>query len=718
MLTDSTQSTGLVKSEFPTYIQRQLDGPAPGRGGRHGALINLSYQMVGERIPDEVIFQELRRWIPEKDKTDKEIRDCISGAHKRGPQPVKATGTTYYPSQGYFPRRQAQEPRFKTYEHDGSKEDLPSEENKLTYSQFLKDVLGFKDDEYAWFANAEECWGGEQDGATYLSQWDKGTLVRSLSEKKPNQCCEGEFFPCIDDYSGKGFSPLGTYFAINPFKEGTGRKIDNVSRHLYTLIESDVLPREEQLAIYRKSNLPIRALIDSGGDSLHAIVCVDAANADEYKERVRLIHEYLGGKEAGFDATKDPTRFSRLPNSRRGEKRQRLLETSVGAESWQAWESGMRTGSTEWFDLDSLSKFDRHDDPNCVIGNRWLCRGGSLVIQGYSGIGKSSFALQMALQWSAGLDFFGLSPVRPLKTVFVQAENDKGDFAEPFEDITKSWNQSDFAKLRENFRAGREAETAGADRFAAYVRGLIAMHNPDILFFDPLLSYFGDDISKQKAASEFFRNQLQPIQNETGVIIVFIHHLGKPSQNGNGQRQGPAHYQGLGSSDIINWTRETIMLSEEFDGVYKMELGKRSDRGGFKEAYLKHSDSGVLWERAQGVNTQQDARSVAEKRKRENLEGFVRSYETVTLPQMKDCASNLGYGVNSIKTALEALAQNSAESDDPIYCYQAHVNGSRFKTTVFSTHPAPEDGQVKSKDLDIKISVSRESAEPSCEMTL
>ena len=182
------------------------------------------------------------------------------------------------------------------------------------------------------------------------------------------------------------------------------------------------------------------------------------------------------------------------------------------------------------FNLDSLFEFDRDQDPNCVIGDRWLCKGGSLVIQGYSGIGKSSFALQMALRWSIGLDFFGLSPIKPLKTVFVQAENDKGDFAEPFQDITKGLSEERLSILKANFVAGREAEIAGAVRFAVYVRNLIAQHKPDIVFFDPLLSYFGEDISKQKAASEFFRNHLQPIQNDTGVIIVFIHHLGKPSQ--------------------------------------------------------------------------------------------------------------------------------------------------------------------------------------------
>ena len=57
---------------------------------------------------------------------------------------------------------------------------------------------------------------------------------------------------------------------------------------------------------------------------------------------------------------------------------------------------------------------------------------------------------------------------------------------------------------------------------ATYLRALISKHKPDMCIFDPLLSYFGNDISSQAAASEFFRNYLQPIQNETGIIAAVL----------------------------------------------------------------------------------------------------------------------------------------------------------------------------------------------------
>ena len=53
-------------------------------------------------------------------------------------------------------------------------------------------------------------------------------------------------------------------------------KNENVTRFQYALVESDTLSIAEQDAIYRKLELPIAALVYSGGKSLHAIVRVDA----------------------------------------------------------------------------------------------------------------------------------------------------------------------------------------------------------------------------------------------------------------------------------------------------------------------------------------------------------------------------------------------------------------------------------------------------------
>ena len=52
------------------------------------------------------------------------------------------------------------------------------------------------------------------------------------------------------------------------------------------------------------------------------------------------------------------------------------------------------------------------------------------MIVGQSGIGKSSFAMQMAINWALGKATFGIAPECPLRSLIVQAENDRGDIAE------------------------------------------------------------------------------------------------------------------------------------------------------------------------------------------------------------------------------------------------------------------------------------------------
>ncbi len=57
-------------------------------------------------------------------------------------------------------------------------------------------------------------------------------------------------------------------------------------------------------------------------------------------------------------------------------------------------------------------------------------KGGSLLIVGQSGTGKSSLMMQAAVHWALGRDFFGIKPARPLRAIILQAENDAGDVSE------------------------------------------------------------------------------------------------------------------------------------------------------------------------------------------------------------------------------------------------------------------------------------------------
>ena len=125
------------------------------------------------------------------------------------------------------------------------------------------------------------------------------------------------------------------------------------------------------------------------------------------------------------------SRLSRLPNAMRFNSRQELYALNVGAKSWQDFEAQIQAEAVgQEFEVAKLMKFDTENDPNNLLGQRWLCRGGSCLFVGQSGIGKSSLAMQMAVSWALGKEVFGIKPVKPLKSLLIQAENDFGDVSE------------------------------------------------------------------------------------------------------------------------------------------------------------------------------------------------------------------------------------------------------------------------------------------------
>jgi hypothetical protein len=97
----------------------------------------------------------------------------------------------------------------------------------------------------------------------------------------------------------------------------------------FITVESDMLSRPEQVAFWATIPLPVVALIDSGGKSIHGWVRVHGIDTlNEWNHVVRK--KFYGGvlRQLGMDcACSNAGRLSRLPGHFRGEKNrfQRLL---------------------------------------------------------------------------------------------------------------------------------------------------------------------------------------------------------------------------------------------------------------------------------------------------------------------------------------------------------------------------------------------------------
>ena len=380
----------------------------------------------------------------------------------------------------------------------------------------------------------------------------------------------------------------GAYIRVNPCGNESGSD-SGVSAYRHVLVEMDEKTKDEQWTVLKESKLPMSVVIDSGGKSLHGWVRVDAANKEEWTERRDIVYRHL--EALGIDPkNKNASRFSRLAGVMRDGKEQKLLAINVGSITWDAFTDHLESQDMpEEFTLQSIVDYDPENDPDNLIGDRWLRRGSSLLFVGQSGCGKSSMVLYQGLKWAMGQDWFGVKPVRPLKVAFVQAENDIADQHDSLKGAAKMvfGTQNWVAGLKSaDMLFFRETVRTGAD-FATMLRRMIRKTKVDIVYVDPLLSYMGGNPADIEVCANFTRHLLQPIMIETGVVIVLVHHFPKPKgKDEKPESVADMAYSGFGSSDLTNWAREVIVMKEiGFNHPRKFVLGmaKRSERSGMKD---------------------------------------------------------------------------------------------------------------------------------------
>ena len=229
------------------------------------------------------------------------------------------------------------------------------------------------------------------------------------------------------------------------------------------------------------------------------------------------------------------------------------------------------------------------DDPNELLKKRFLCRGGGLLLVGPTGIGKSSLAMQAMILWAIGLPLFGIEPVKPLKSLLIQAENDEGDLAEMRDGVMAGLHLTDEQrqKAMENIMVVREDSRTGLMFFGAVVGPLLEKHRPDLLWIDPALAYLGGEAGSQKEVGGFLRNMLNPLVHDINCGVVVVHHTNKPA---SGKEKpdwsaGDFAYLGGGSAEWANWARAVIALrSLGSHSVFELRAAKRGGRLGWMEA--------------------------------------------------------------------------------------------------------------------------------------
>lgn len=321
---------------------------------------------------------------------------------------------------------------------------------------------------------------------------------------------------------------VGAWIRFNPL-DGEGVKNDNITKFRYALVESDTLPIAEQDIVFRKLELPIAALVHSGGKSLHAIVRVEADSYEEYRKRVEFLYDFLEKNGVSIDKqNRNPSRLSRMPGVTRNGNRQYLAATNLGRRSWVDWMDFVEGVSDELPDMVSLDTFK--DNPPALpeeLIEGILRRGHKLLISGSSKAGKSFLLMELCIAIAEGRPWLGF-PCRQGKVLYVNLEIDPASainrFLKIYDALGLPIRNADSIVIW-NLRG----HAVPLDQLVPKLIRRVRDQHFDAIVIDPIYKVITGD---ENNASEMgaFCNQFDKICTETGCSTIYCHHHSKGAQ--------------------------------------------------------------------------------------------------------------------------------------------------------------------------------------------
>lgn len=321
---------------------------------------------------------------------------------------------------------------------------------------------------------------------------------------------------------------VGAWIRFNPV-DGAGVKNENVTRFRYALVESDTLSIAEQDVLFRKLELPIVALVHSGGKSLHAIVHIDAENYEEYRKRVDFLYDFLEKNGVAIDRqNRNPSRLSRMPGVTRNGNRQYLAATNIGRKSWVDWMDFVEGVSDELPDMEPLSSY--RDDPpplpeELIAGI--LRRGHKLLISGSSKAGKSFLLMELCVAIAEGMTWLNF-PCKKGRVLYVNLEIDPASAVNRFFKIYEALGIPAL-RMDDIILWNLRGHAVPLDQLVPKLIRRVRDLNLDAIVIDPIYKVIMGD---ENNASEMgaFCNQFDKICAATGCSSIYCHHHSKGAQ--------------------------------------------------------------------------------------------------------------------------------------------------------------------------------------------
>ena len=333
----------------------------------------------------------------------------------------------------------------------------------------------------------------------------------------------------------------GAWIRHNPL-DGNGVADANVTAFRHALVESDSVSVERQYAIYRQLELPISALVMSGGKSLHAIVKVDAPDAKEFQKRVDFLYEVCKKNGLPIDRqNRNASRLSRLPGVTRKGIPQRLVATHIGKATWAEWADWIAAQNDELPDVENLADLLGNLPPLAdELISGILRKGHKMLISGPSKAGKSFLLLELAIALAEGGQWLGWQCARG-RVLYVNLELDRASAYHRLAGVYQALglqpvhaNSIDLWNLRGKAMAMDELAPRLIRR--AIKRQYVAV------IIDPIYKVItGDENAADQMAK--FCNQFDKVCHELRCAVIYCHHHSKGDQ---GQKRASDRASGSG----------------------------------------------------------------------------------------------------------------------------------------------------------------------------
>lgn len=321
---------------------------------------------------------------------------------------------------------------------------------------------------------------------------------------------------------------VGAWIRFNPL-DGKGIRDANVTALRYALVESDSMAIEMQAALYEKLNLPIAALVHSGGKSLHAIVRINATSMEEYRKRVDFLHKVCNDAGLKIDTqNKNPSRLSRMPGVTRNGNKQYLVGTNQGAATFEEWHESILESRDDLPEFEALANV-YNDLPalaNPLIEGV-LREGHKMLLSGPSKAGKSYMLLQLTLAIAEGREWLGW-PCAQGRVLYVNLELDRPSCLHRIRDLyeRQGWAPANLGNIDLwNLRG----KAVPMDALAPKLIRRAKKQGYKAIIIDPIYKVItGDENAADKMA--FFCNQFDRVCAELGAAVIYCHHHSKGAQ--------------------------------------------------------------------------------------------------------------------------------------------------------------------------------------------